>query len=124
VDALHDYISLGGHWTTGLRLRAWHLAACRDLGDRAREGTTLNNLGYLADRLGQSEQARDYYEQALAIRREVGAVDSARVVANNLAYLDAANAASSETPSALPTISPEKASPPKRRWPWQRKRAT
>jgi tetratricopeptide (TPR) repeat protein len=48
------------------------LAICREVGDRAGEGTTLNNLGRVYDDLGQKQQALDYYEQALAIRREVG----------------------------------------------------
>ena len=31
----------------------------------------LNNLGNVYERLSQYEKARDYYEQALAIRREI-----------------------------------------------------
>ncbi|HEY7340867.1 MAG TPA: tetratricopeptide repeat protein [Ktedonobacterales bacterium] len=98
------------------------LAIHREVGNRAMEGTTLNNLGGLAYGLGQPEQTRRYFEQALAIFEEIGAVDSVRVVTENLAYLDAGDTASGEAPRS-PAISPEKALTPKRRrWPWQRKR--
>jgi tetratricopeptide (TPR) repeat protein len=100
------------------------LAIAHEVGDRAVEGTTLNNLGGLADDLGQPEQARSYFEQSLAIFQAVGAVDSARVVAENLTYFDGANTTSGAAPNALPAILPKKASPPKRRWPWQRKRTS
>jgi tetratricopeptide (TPR) repeat protein len=63
------------------------LAIRREVGDRAGEGTTLNNLGSLADALGRPEEAARYYEQALAIFDEIRAVDSARVVRENLAAL-------------------------------------
>ncbi len=123
VDALFDYVNLGGHWTTGMRLHAWQLAACRAVGDRRDEGRILNNLGYLARSLGQKEQARGYYEQALTIFQEIGAVDKARVAADNIAYLDAGNRASEDAPDTPPTV-PEKTSPQHGwRWPWQRKRA-
>jgi hypothetical protein len=47
-----------------------------------------------------------YIEQALAIFQEIGAVDSARVVAENLTYLDSESAASSsnDLPAAPPTL--------------------
>jgi hypothetical protein len=42
------------------------------VGDRSGEGATLNNLGGVYDDLGQKDKALDYYQQALAICREVG----------------------------------------------------
>jgi tetratricopeptide (TPR) repeat protein len=72
VERLFDYIFLGGHWRAGVDLLHVQRTACRAVGDRAGEGTTLNNLGLLANRLGRQEEARQYYEQALIIRREVG----------------------------------------------------
>ena len=48
------------------------LALLREVGDRAREGTTLNNLGAVYDTLGQKPKALEYYEQALVLTREVG----------------------------------------------------
>jgi CHAT domain-containing protein/Tfp pilus assembly protein PilF len=47
------------------------LAIRREVGDRAGEGTTLNNLGEVYRQLSQYAKAIEYYEQALAIRREV-----------------------------------------------------
>jgi len=122
VNTLIDYLNLGGHWNTGIRLHSWQLAAYRTAGDHRGEGRILNNLGYLAKYLGQPEQARHYYEQALAILQEIGEVDTTRVVTDNLTSLDAAATAFAEAhdTSAIPQ---EKApSPKRRRWPWQRKR--
>jgi tetratricopeptide (TPR) repeat protein len=44
----------------------------REVGDRAGEATTLNNIGLVYDNTGQPQQALDLYERALPIRREVG----------------------------------------------------
>jgi hypothetical protein len=106
-----------------MRLRSWQLAACRSMSDRRAKGRILNNLGELARSLGQKGEARGHFEQALAIFQAIGAVDSSRVVAENLAYLDADNTATGRAPET-PAMPPEKAPPPRRRrWPWQRKRA-
>ena len=43
-----------------------------EIGDRQGEGAVLGNLGIAHARLGQVEQATDYYEQQLAIAREIG----------------------------------------------------
>lgn len=53
----------------------------------AGDGMTLNNLGLLAHDQGRKEVAARYYEQALAIFEEIGAVDSARRVRENLAWV-------------------------------------
>ena len=42
------------------------------MGDRAGEGVTLNNIGLVYDDQGRYEEALAYYQQALAIAREVG----------------------------------------------------
>ena len=42
------------------------------MGDRAGEGTTLNNIGLVYDNQGNYGEALSYYEESLAIRREVG----------------------------------------------------
>ncbi len=57
------------------------------MGDRAGEGTTLNNLGELAADQGRAEEAARYYEQALAIRREVGDRAGEGATLNNLGAL-------------------------------------
>src|SRR5215475_11778391 len=48
------------------------LPICREVGDRAGEATTLNNIGMVYDRRGDGDSALRHYEQALPIRREVG----------------------------------------------------
>ncbi len=44
----------------------------REIGDRAGEGITLNNIGAVYDHQGQYDQALNQYQQALVIRREIG----------------------------------------------------
>ncbi|MEV5632120.1 tetratricopeptide repeat protein [Micromonospora tulbaghiae] len=48
------------------------LPILREVGDRAGEAATLNNIGAVYDGLGDRQQALTYYEQALPITREVG----------------------------------------------------
>lgn len=51
------------------------------------EGATLNNLGERARVQGRAEEAARYYEQALAIRREVGNRRGEGITLNNLGLL-------------------------------------
>ena len=44
----------------------------REVGNRAGEGSTLNNLGQLVSLLGHRDEAARYCREALAIQREVG----------------------------------------------------
>ena len=44
----------------------------REVGDRAGEANTLNNIGLVYDHIGQPQEALSFYEQALPIAREVG----------------------------------------------------
>ncbi|HEV7129074.1 MAG TPA: AAA family ATPase [Ktedonobacterales bacterium] len=87
IAAVQDRIITGGYWRLGMDMFTLQLAIAREVGDRAMEGTTLNNLGALANNLGRTEEAARYYEQALVIHEEIGAVDKARVVRENLAEL-------------------------------------
>ncbi|WP_226592404.1 tetratricopeptide repeat protein, partial [Microseira wollei] len=48
------------------------LAICREIGDKALEGTTLNNIGLVYNNRGQYPKALEFYQQALAIHREIG----------------------------------------------------
>jgi CHAT domain-containing protein len=45
------------------------------VGDRAGEATTVNNIGGVYDDLGEKQKALDYYQQALSLRRAVGAAE-------------------------------------------------
>jgi len=60
------------------------------VGDRAGEATTLNNIGSVYSDLGEKQQALDYYQQALPLRRAVGDRASEAVTLNNIGvvYLD------------------------------------
>ena len=56
----------------GVTLPGQSLAIRRDIGDKAGEGTTLNNLSQISDARGDYDTALRYLEQSLAIRREIG----------------------------------------------------
>jgi len=63
------------------------LAISQEIGDRAGEGNSLNNIGAIYSSQGQYGDALGYYQQALAIHQEVGdrALEGSTQV--NLAYL-------------------------------------
>jgi CHAT domain-containing protein/Flp pilus assembly protein TadD len=48
------------------------LAIRREIGYRAGEGTTLNNIGLIYAKLGQYSESLDFYQKALKISREIG----------------------------------------------------
>jgi CHAT domain-containing protein/Flp pilus assembly protein TadD len=62
------------------------LGLYREVGDREREGDTLDAAGTAYDRFGQSDKAIGYYEQALAIRREVKDRQGEGTTLNNLGF--------------------------------------
>jgi tetratricopeptide (TPR) repeat protein len=61
-----------GNYPEALRYYEESLAIRREVGDRAGEGTTLNNIGGIYDNQGNYPEALRFYEQSLAILREVG----------------------------------------------------
>src|SRR5262249_20366598 len=63
------------------------LSVQREMGDRAGEATTLNNLGRVYSGLGNRQQALDYYQQALPVRREVGDRSGEAVTRYNIAMI-------------------------------------
>ena len=56
-----------GPWS--ITSRPWTIF--REIKDRRGEGHTLGNLGVQYYRLGQSQQAIEYHQQALAIARKI-----------------------------------------------------
>jgi CHAT domain-containing protein/tetratricopeptide (TPR) repeat protein len=48
------------------------LAIRKDIGDKAGEGTTLNNIGLVYESVGQYPKALEFFSQALAIRKDIG----------------------------------------------------
>lgn len=63
------------------------LIIVREIGDRAAEATTLNNIGHAYHKLGNPRQALIHYDQVLPIRREVGDRGSEAVAESNMAVL-------------------------------------
>ena len=59
----------------------------REVGDRAGEAATLNNIGAVYDRLGERRRALEYYGQALPIAREVGDRAGEAVTRYNVAMI-------------------------------------
>ena len=63
------------------------LAIQRAIGDRAGEGTTLNNLSALYDARGDYDTALRYLEESLAIRRAIGDRAGEGTTLNNLSQI-------------------------------------
>ena len=59
----------------------------REVGDRAGEAATLNNIGAVYDGLGEPQRALEYYGQALPILREVGDRAGEAVTRYNMAMI-------------------------------------
>jgi tetratricopeptide (TPR) repeat protein len=59
----------------------------REVGDRAGEAVTLNNIGLVYRRLGEPRRALEYYEQALPIMQEVGNRAGEAVTCYNVAMI-------------------------------------
>jgi tetratricopeptide (TPR) repeat protein len=55
-----------------IRYYEWALSLHRQMGEKAREAATLNNIGGVYEDLGDKQQALAYYEQALSLWRQVG----------------------------------------------------
>ncbi len=87
IDSLAEYLYIGGHWALGIPLLTLQLAIRREVGNRAGEGVTLNNLGNLVGNQGRTDEAIAYLQQALAITREVGVRRGEGVTLNSLGFL-------------------------------------
>jgi tetratricopeptide (TPR) repeat protein len=61
------------------------LALRREVGDRAGEGTTLNNIGWIYLNAGDKSQARTYLAQALGIAEAVEYAELANAARKGLA---------------------------------------
>ena len=63
------------------------LAISQEIGDRAGEGTTLNNISQIYDARGDYDTALKYLEQSLAIRQEVGDRAGEAVTSWNIGHI-------------------------------------
>ncbi|MFB8790234.1 MAG: CHAT domain-containing tetratricopeptide repeat protein, partial [Potamolinea sp.] len=73
-----------GQYPQALKYYEQALVIMKEVGNKAGEGTTLNNLGAVYNNLGQYPQALKYLEQALVIRKEVGDKALEGTTLNNL----------------------------------------
>ena len=67
-----SFLRMQGYWTDLVKAIETGLDASRNLNYRRDEGTHLGNLGNAYRSLGEVEKAISYYEEALAIAREIG----------------------------------------------------
>jgi tetratricopeptide (TPR) repeat protein len=81
---IDNYLDIQGHWAVRIKVNETGLAASRILKNCQDEGKFLGNLGNTYRDLGQMKQALTYYEQALAIFREVSDRCNEGIVLGNL----------------------------------------
>ena len=84
-----QYLHLG-EYEAALAYLTQALAIQREIGDKAGEGRTLNNLSQIYDARGEYEAALEYLTQSLAIRREIGDKAGEGTTLNNLAGISKA----------------------------------
>ena len=63
----------------------------RETGDRAGEGTTLNNIGYIYSARGENAMALDYLQKSLKIYREIGNRQGEGTTLNNISLISFAH---------------------------------
>ena len=64
-DAQGDYVTVLDYLQKSLAIR-------QQIGDKAGEGTTLNNISLIYDAQGDYVTALDYLQKSLAIRQQIG----------------------------------------------------
>jgi CHAT domain-containing protein len=80
------YYSLG-QYPKALEFLQQALVIYQKAGQRAEEGTTLNNIGNVYNNLGQYAKALEFYQQALAIVKEIGYKPLEGTNLSNIAFL-------------------------------------
>ncbi|MCE2699424.1 MAG: CHAT domain-containing protein [Anabaena sp. 49633_E8] len=70
-------------------IKKWEeaLPLYRMVNDRRGEATTLNNIGFVYDALGEKQKALDFYNQALPIRRAVNDRRGEATTLNNIGFV-------------------------------------
>jgi tetratricopeptide (TPR) repeat protein len=72
IVVVQERLIVGGHAQLGLRIFALLLEIQQARGDLAGAARTLINLGSWANELGQPDEARIYFQQALTANRDIG----------------------------------------------------
>ena len=78
------YTTVWGSRQRALEYYGQALPIAREVGDRAGEAATLNNIGAVYNGLGERQRALEYYGQALPIMREVGDRAGEATTLNNI----------------------------------------
>ncbi|MGB3061519.1 MAG: tetratricopeptide repeat protein, partial [Anaerolineae bacterium] len=84
LNALDSYLERRGLWADLLTWNGRALTAAQGIGNEALVGGLLNDIGLCHRHLGRYGEAREIFEQALAVRRRVGPVAGEAVTLNNL----------------------------------------
>ncbi len=57
------------------------------IGDEKLEATTLNNIGFIYNALGEKNKALEYYQEALPLRQKVGDITGFATTLNNIGFI-------------------------------------
>ncbi|MCP4427641.1 MAG: CHAT domain-containing protein, partial [Chloroflexi bacterium] len=76
-----------GNFTAALPLFHSSLQISQEIGDKAGEGTTLNNISQIYDARGDYETALAYLERSLQIRQEIGDKAGEGTTLNNISQI-------------------------------------
>ena len=76
-----------GDYETALNYLKQSLAIQQEIGDKAGEGTTLNNISQIHDARGDYETALNYLKQSLAIQQEIGDKAGEGTTLNNISQI-------------------------------------
>lgn len=79
--------SMDGQLDNSLQSLQTALQICREIGDKASEGTTLNNISQIHDARGDYDTALQYLQQSLAIFREIGEKTGEGATLNNISLI-------------------------------------
>ena len=83
----HKSIDAQGDYETALTYLKQSLAIRQQIGDKAGEGTTLNNISQIYDAQGDYETALTYLKQSLAISQQIGDKAGEGTTLNNISTL-------------------------------------
>jgi DNA-binding SARP family transcriptional activator len=87
---LRHYFDWYGRWTESAEVLATGLRAAEIAGNKAATAALLNGMGSARWKLGELQAATECYEQALAIRRQLGDDKGASTILSNLGLVDVA----------------------------------